>query len=342
MTPSPLQRICVTPQPQHVGGPASFIGKFSRGLTGRGIAVTHDLDDQTYQAILLVGASRQLVPLRQARRQGTRIVQRLDGMNWLHRARFTSPRHWLKAQMSNVLLAYTRERLASAVVYQSRFVQEWWQEAYGESAPGVVIHNGVDLTHFSPTGEGQPPGDRIRVLMVEGNLGGGYELGLEHAVALANTLANDANQPVELAVAGKVGDQVRAKAEKASQVELKWLGLLPVDDLPRHYRSAHLLFSGDINAACPNSVIEALACGLPVVAFDTGALTELVTADAGQLAAYGSDPWQLEPADIRALTKAAQVILADLERFRVGARARAEEAFGLETMVDKYLEVLGG
>jgi glycosyltransferase involved in cell wall biosynthesis len=342
MTSTPLQRICVTPQPQHVGGPASFIGKFSRGLAGRGIAVTHDLDDQPYQAILLVGASRRLVPLRQARRQGTRIVQRLDGMNWLHRSRFTSPRHWLKAQMSNILLAYTRDRLASAVVYQSRFVQEWWQEAYGESAPGVVIHNGVDLTHFSPTGEGQPPGDGVRILMVEGNLGGGYELGLEHAVALANALAKEADQPVELAVAGQVGDQVRAKTETASQVELKWLGLLPLAELPHHYRSAHLLFSGDVNAACPNSVIEAMACGLPVLAFNTGALPELVTPAAGRLAAYGGDPWQLEPADISALTKAAQAVLADLDRFRAGARARAEAAFGLETMVDKYLEVLGG
>jgi glycosyltransferase involved in cell wall biosynthesis len=289
-----------------------------------------------------VGASRQLVPLRQAWRKGSRIVQRLDGMNWLHRARFTNPRHWLKAQMSNILLAFTRERLASAVVYQSRFVQEWWQDAYGEAAPGVVIHNGVDLTHFSPIGEGQPPGDRIRILMVEGNLGGGYELGLEHGVALANALAKDGDQPVELGVAGQVGDQIRAKAETASQVKLDWLGLLPLSELPQHYRSAHLLFSGDINAACPNSVIEALACGLPVLAFDTGALPELVTPTAGRLASYGGDPWQLEPADIPALAEAAQAVLADLDRFRAGARARAEAAFGLETMVDKYLEVLGG
>lgn len=342
MTSPTLQRICVTPQPEQVGGPASFIGKFSRALTGRGMAVTHNLDDKPYEAVLLVGASRRLVALRAAAREGSRIVQRLDGINWLHHARFSGPRHWLKAQLSNVLLSYTRERLADAVVYQSRFVQDWWHEAYGEAANGVVIHNGVDLEHFSPRRAGHPPADRIRILMVEGNLGGGYELGLEHAVALTNRLALEGGQPVELAVAGAVNEKIKAQADQASQTSIQWLGLLPLAELPQHYRSAHLLFSGDINAACPNAVIEALACGLPVVAFDTGALPELVTGNTGRLAAYGGDPWQLEPADIPALAQAALKVLAELDRFRVGARARAEAAFGLEMMTDKYVEVLNG
>ncbi len=337
-----LKRICVTPQPAHVGGPASFIGKFSRGLAGRGIAVTHELDDQPYEAILLVGASRRLVALRAAAREGTHIVQRLDGMNWLHRARFSGPRHWLKAQMSNVLLSYTRFSVANTVVYQSRFVQDWWQREHGDGTPGVVIYNGVDLNHFTPQGAEQPPVDRIRILMVEGNLGGGYELGLEHGVALANQLSQEISLPVELAVAGQVSDKVKAQAEQASQVAIEWLGLLALAELPSHYRSAQLLFSGDINAACPNAVIEAMACGLPVVAFGTGALPELVTAEAGRLAAYGGDPWRLEPADIPALAQAAQAVLADVDSFRTGARALAEAAFGLKTMVDNYLEVLRG
>jgi len=103
-----------------------------------------------------------------------------------------------------------------------------------------------------------------------------------------------------------------------------------------------LLFAADINAACPNSTIEALACGLPVVAFDTGALHELVSGDAGRVVAYGGNPWLLEPADVPGLARAANEVLVDQPRFRQGARRRAEEAFGLDTMVEGYLTCLLG
>jgi glycosyltransferase involved in cell wall biosynthesis len=87
-------------------------------------------------------------------------------------------------------------------------------------------------------------------------------------------------------------------------------------------------------------VIEALACGLPVVAFDTGALPELVAGDAGRVASYGANVWRLEPPDTGGLAEAALQILNDQEHFRLAARRRAEARFGLEMMVDDYLHAL--
>jgi glycosyltransferase involved in cell wall biosynthesis len=87
-------------------------------------------------------------------------------------------------------------------------------------------------------------------------------------------------------------------------------------------------------------VVEALACGTPVLAFDTGALPELVTGDAGRVVPYGGNPWRLERPDVPALVRGAVEILGDQERFRSGARARAEEALSLDRMVDRYLSVL--
>jgi len=107
-------------------------------------------------------------------------------------------------------------------------------------------------------------------------------------------------------------------------------------------RSSHLLFSAEVNPPCPNSVIEALACGLPVVGFDTGSLAELVQGDAGRLAPYGADPWKLRPPDIPALAEAATEVLQDQDRFRKLARERAESAFDVGKMVNEYLKVLLG
>ena len=115
---------------------------------------------------------------------------------------------------------------------------------------------------------------------------------------------------------------------------------MPHEKIPDLDRSAHLLYSSDINVACPNSVIEALACGLPVLAFDTGALPELVTGDAGRVVAYGGDPWKLDLPDISALANAAVEILTESIPFSLSSTIRAEDAFGLTKMVDGYLDAL--
>jgi glycosyltransferase involved in cell wall biosynthesis len=136
--------------------------------------------------------------------------------------------------------------------------------------------------------------------------------------------------------------RLQAESQKMSRVPILWGGLVPPDQIPGLDRSAHLLYSADLNAACPNSVIEAFACGLPVAGFATGSLPELVTGDSGRLVPYGGDPWKLEKPDLPALAAAAVEILQNNARFRVSARKRAEEAFSLDLMVARYLDVLLG
>jgi glycosyltransferase involved in cell wall biosynthesis len=87
-------------------------------------------------------------------------------------------------------------------------------------------------------------------------------------------------------------------------------------------------------------VIESLACGLPVVGFDSGSLRELVSDEAGIIVPYGADPWKLQTPNIPALAEAVTEVLRDQPRFREAARARAESALGVNGMVDSYLKVL--
>jgi glycosyltransferase involved in cell wall biosynthesis len=239
-------------------------------------------------------------------------------------------------------LTIIRSRIANRVIYQSQFAQTWWERVHGPTkTPAQVVHNGVDLDEFHPEGSGQHPTDRQRILLVEGALGGGYEMGLEHAVQLSNQLARKVEPPVELVVVGRVSPEVRKRAEGWTKANLRWAGVMPRECIPEIDRAAHVLFSADLNPACPNAVIEALACGLPVVGFETGALPELVVGDAGRLVDYGGDPWRLDPPDMEGLAKAVGEVLANQTQFRSGARAHAERALGLERMVDGYLDALG-
>jgi glycosyltransferase involved in cell wall biosynthesis len=319
---------------------ATFRRKFEAGLMRRGIEITHD-PDAGCDSVLVIAGTRRILPLLRARQRGTRIVQRLDGINWVHKRRRTGLRHFLRAEYGNLVLRFIRARVATHVVYQSEFARRWWCDWYGTGPQSSsVVHNGVDLDEYRPADMSERSAERFRILVVEGNLGGGYDMGLENAVDLAALLQGQQGLNVEVTVVGQATAAQRAAVQARRPVQIRWEGTVPPQHIPAIDNSAHLLFSADLNPACPNSVIEALACGLPVVAFDTGALNELVIGDAGRLVPYGTDPWRLERPDVSGLATAAAEILGDQQRFRGAARLHAEKDLGIDKMIEGYLKPL--
>ncbi len=331
-----MSKICIVPRVEGSGGMASFRLKFEQGLHARGVEVTHDLSTGA-DAILVLAGTRSLLPLRKARQRGQRIVQRLDGINWVQRVRWTGPRYHIRAEYGNAMLAFIRARFADRVIYQSQFIRKWWEDWYGAAkVPASVIINGVDLQTYTPDGEHDRPSDHFRILLLEGSLAGGLNSGLFHAVSLAEKLS--AKFPMEVVVAGKMDNATQSKLQ--SKVPVKFLGTIPREQIPTLARSSHMLYSAEVNPPCPNSVIEAMACGLPVVGFDSGSIKELVTEDAGCIVPYGGNPWKLDTPNISALAESAADVLTKQNQFRAAARKRAESAFGLDQMVESYLKVL--
>ncbi|HZJ22286.1 MAG TPA: hypothetical protein VFD54_03195, partial [Anaerolineales bacterium] len=145
-----MPRICIIPKVKGFAGVASFRLKFEDGLAQRGVDVTHELSQPT-DAILVLAGTRHLLSLRKARAAGTRIVQRLDGLNWVHRIRWAGLRYTLRAIYGNANLSFIRARLAKHVIYQSQFIKGWWEDWYGVArATSSVILNGVDLNGYTP------------------------------------------------------------------------------------------------------------------------------------------------------------------------------------------------
>jgi N-acetyl-alpha-D-glucosaminyl L-malate synthase BshA len=88
------------------------------------------------------------------------------------------------------------------------------------------------------------------------------------------------------------------------------------------------------------AALEAMSCGVPVVAYRVGGLPEVVTPEVGRL---------VEPFDVDALATAALEIVSDearRESLGRAARARAETLFGREGAIERYEDhyrrVLGG
>jgi glycosyltransferase involved in cell wall biosynthesis len=351
MNVSNKTKICLVPKLSGLGGMVSFQHKLVKGFHLRGIEVSYDLRDDSCDSILVIGGTRQLGKLWQVNKKRIPIIQRLDGMNWLHRLQGSNLRHFFRSEYGNLILRFIRNRLASKIVYQSCFVQDWWNRVSGvTSSPSTVIYNGVDLQVYSPYGSEKPPETHSRLLVVEGNVMGGYEWGLKNAVQLSFAIAaqkNYAYSHLELMIVGRVDHDLQTSWSQKivdlgykDQISLTWVGVVPQTKIPGIDRSAHLFYSSDINPACPNSVIEAMGCGVPVIAFDTGALPELIDEKSGKVISFGGDPWKLENPDIPSLAEAAIDIIDHQEGFRKAARQRAEDMFSLDKMVDEYLEFL--
>lgn len=333
--------IGIIPDVKGLGGPASFHQKFAAGAEKRGIKITYDLNHPDLKSVLVIAGSKHLDLLARVKKRGIPIYQRLDGMNWIHRKRFTGVKHYLRSEINNWILQTIRVRLASAIIYQSEFSNWWWSDQYGElDKPISIIYNGIDLEKYSPDWDNTPLQREIKILVVEGHLKNGVEIGLYNAIRAIRDWDNYEGKPIKIQVASDVPQPIREKVNQMVPGRVTWLGVLPRAKIPEVMQKSDIYFSVELNPACPNSVIESLACGLPVLAFESGAIRELVDDSSGVIMPYGGDIWKLDPADTTQMTQSGSRILANVEAYRQHARKRAEEHFGLDGMVEKYLGML--
>jgi glycosyltransferase involved in cell wall biosynthesis len=288
------------------------------------------------------GGTNRILDVWKARQQGVRVIQRLAQGNWVHKARFISINHTFRSVRNNYLLAFIRRFMTDAVIYQSEFVKNYWTQEFGRvESEEFVIYNGVDLSSFSSGEKDDCPVDHIRIIVVEGKYGEGNQVYLEMAINFAERLEKVLSKKIELVIVGEVPIALQEKYSNLSRIWITWKGIVERDSIPAINRNGHLFFAVELNAGCPNSVIEAMACGLPVVGFETGSLPELVRDGAGEIVPYGADHWRLEPPDIDHLVSAAVRIINNQGQYRMAARKRAVAAYDVYAMADKYLTVMG-
>ena len=93
------------------------------------------------------------------------------------------------------------------------------------------------------------------------------------------------------------------------------------------------------NDPCPNTVLEALASGLPVLYSASGGVPELVGADAGVgLALPVTFDRDLTPS-ADAIAQGMQRVIASAEPMAVAGRRRALQRFSLRTWLARHEEV---
>jgi glycosyltransferase involved in cell wall biosynthesis len=194
-----------------------------------------------------------------------------------------------------------------------------------------VLRNGVDMTLFRPgnretvrraLGVGQAP-----LIATVGNLLElkGHDLVLKAAHRIPGA---------HVVVVGRGPEKVRLATlvrELHMQDRVQFLDNLPQTDLAGVYSAADVLGLGSTREGWPNVLLEAMACGTPVVATDVGGVREIVTdGHVGQTVA-GRDPGEFAAA---------------LRRF-LGGQRRAPELvrshasrFAWSPIVHRYYDIL--
>ncbi len=84
----------------------------------------------------------------------------------------------------------------------------------------------------------------------------------------------------------------------------------------------------------PNTALEAMACGLPIVTFATGGVPDMVR--------DGEEGWVVPPGDVAALCQALAAALLDHPRRALmasNARLRAVQEYGIDLQAQRYLEL---
>lgn len=320
-------------KPSKHGGPGSFQQRFEYQLSLRGHQVVYPEDRTRPDVVMVLGGTRKIAWLLSLKAKGVPVIFRLGGISWLFKFKLPSGMRRIKTTLRLRLIPIYQRFLASGIIYQSEFSKEWLlklnQSAHSKNS--IIIYNGIDLDEFKPVKDNT---GKISLLCVEGNID--YT---PYAIDLLNYLQENLIEKSDFHSLILYGGFEKNANKSLLHPKIDYRGVVSKEELPSIYRNAVYL-SLDVNAACPNTVIEALACGAPVVAFDTGSLNELVPPDAGILVPYGSDPWKLAYPDVDALAEAILRIKDNYAWYSANARKIAEERFSIEDMAEKYLEVI--
>jgi glycosyltransferase involved in cell wall biosynthesis len=328
-------RICLFPRVGS-GGPASFQARLADAFARSNIEVTYSPDDLPPDAVLVFAATRHVEALARCRRNGIRVVQRLDGIHWLHRLPPFRPGYFLRAELRNMLQRFIRRFLADQVIYQSGFVRGWWESWYGHvAAPACIIRNGIPLMDYPPRAS-FPDGT---LLVVEGNL---------HHNQPTVALLREINKQLvrdgtfrKMSILGSVDRAWGAEWSSFDPVP-ETSGWISREAVKMRQLNAAAFLSAEINPPCPNAVMEAMAAGLPVIGLDTGALRELAGEHA-VIVPFGGDPWRLEsPRGISELAEGTRRRMEDWGGWSQRARSEAENKFDMNVVAAQYREVLFG
>lgn len=203
----------------------------------------------------------------------------------------------------------------------------------GAEREGRVIPNGVDTDIFTPGDRGAAraalglPDNRLVVAMAARDVRSNPYKGYYTLAEAVRRLPDELARRMTVLLIGDAGDAGRLGA--AEVLPLRFAA--DPRTLAEWYRAADVLVHPALAEAFGLTVVEAMACGVPVIATRVGGVPEVVR--------DGVDGLLVDPAEPQVLAATLQGLLGDealRERFAAAGVRRVVERFSLAGQVDAY------
>lgn len=210
---------------------------------------------------------------------GLPVIQRLDGI-------YYPSKHGAGYRNHNDAIEKIYSNYSSHVVFQSEYSKEQCFDQMGIKAEGEysLILNGADKSVWKPI-KNKSQNKKMK-FVTTGNFRN--EDMIEPVVKALDKLILDYD--FELHTIGPV-----TKVELSPFFERDYVvnhGSLPKADIVTELQWSDIFIYSHLNPPCPNSVIEAISCGLPIVGFDSGSMSELCYFNKDLLAYVSDDIFQ--------------------------------------------------
>jgi glycosyltransferase involved in cell wall biosynthesis len=230
-------------------------------------------------------------------------------------------------------------RYAADIALADGLIADGWAAAELPAKLGHHVHavpKGVDSHRFQPAGQ-----SHRRSLGLDGKrvvLGVGRFVPIKNMALLIDAFAAAAavDSLAHLILIGEGPEHASLLAlvdRHGIGSRVTFAGYVAQDDLAPYYRSADVfVLSSDFDNS-PNVVLEAMACGLPVVATDVGGVKEYVSPEGGEL---------VPKRDVDALAAAVLRWLEDPQRRQTAGafnRRRVVDAFSWRASAQRLLEI---
>lgn len=317
-----------------IGGTATFEEKFrERVSTDRHVVL--DRFRREFDILFIIADCPLWIPV-YAKLAGKRVIQRLDGV--YHPA--TPAGHLYP--LYNLKMWIIHRFLADIVVYQSKFSQYSCERFLGETGARhtTIIYNGVD-TEKIPARSTANTGRPTRLVTFAKFRRRDQIEPLIEAVKLLDP------QGYSLDIYGSYTEALKSifsEFENATHIHFR--GKLPNDELLQKISGYDIFLFSD-QSACPNSVLEALAAGLPVVGFNRGSMNEIIQDRYNGLLVpvrSGSDPfispYPFGEVEYRNLALLIEQAAHSLDAYSRNARRSAAEKFSVDRMAEEYGKIL--